>query len=252
MGKIRASDQAETAPPGDLGRALHAFAAQTEYTQRVIGLAEAKIVTDFPLQGLQPIVVKLDHVAATVANQMVVVGAWRDLLVERARRAEIQLFHQLALPQQFQGAIDRGAGDPRVIDFKPLDQVIRFEVARIAEYLVHDGLALAGYFEILPGEELHEGHLLQRRARSAFPLPYERWTPRSFHGRRCHGVDAARACTLGPCVCERPLLSRLPPFIDTSALLRQHITPPTGIQQGLPLAPLDRLAPPRIQYKVMN
>ena len=121
-----------------------------------MALLEVEIVAYRGLNVFESLVVELDDVAAFDANQVVVVLAAVDLLVERLTCSDVQAFDELAFLKQFQRTVDGGSRYPGVVVFQLLDEIFRLEVARVAEYLVNHRLPLAGVLEFLSFQEVRE------------------------------------------------------------------------------------------------
>ena len=61
--------------------------------------------------ALEPLVLELDHPAAALADQMLVVGLGRHRLVALEPLAEVVRPDQAALDQHLERAVDRGGAD---------------------------------------------------------------------------------------------------------------------------------------------
>ena len=121
-----------------------------------MGIVKGVLGANSGLERFQVGVVEFNHLAAAGADEVVVVFTEMHVLVKRSGLSEIQFFHQLAFPQEFQRAVDRGPGDAGAVFLQPLHDLFRLEVPPAAEDLVGHSVALPGALEFLPLQEAEE------------------------------------------------------------------------------------------------
>src|SRR5690606_30947210 len=115
----------------------------------------AELVGEDLLQPLDAVVVKLDDLAAVVADQMIVVivGALVRELVAGLSVAEVALGGDAALREELEGAVDGGVADLRLLlthaGEELLDRDVLWRLAGALEERLRDDAALVGRAEPL-------------------------------------------------------------------------------------------------------
>src|SRR5688500_3829173 len=124
---------------------LGAADADAVDAQRVPARHEAVGAADLGLQGGDPRAHELDHPAAAGADEVVVVLAGVDVLVEVAPAPEPLLARQAAGDQEVEVAVDGGARDGDARSVERREDGVGVDMPVLGEDLVEQGEALGGY-----------------------------------------------------------------------------------------------------------
>ena len=172
---------------------LAALAADAVDLDPVALVLEAVLVGDDRQHPLEPLVLELDHAAAALADQVLVVGLRRHRLVALEPLAEVVRAHQAALDQHLERAVDGGGADvlaallERAADAFDRGMVVGEEDDLGDEVaLAGDGLAVLAE---IAAEALEEG-----RALVASEAGHRRRGREPALGRHRAGAAARRRC----------------------------------------------------------
>ena len=117
---------------------------------------EAIALGHLVLQLLDPRLAELDHAAALVADQVVVVVSGAEPLVPVARLADPQAADDPGVDHELESPVDRRPGDLFVLGPEPHEKLIRFNMLMSTEQLIEEGLALVRELEAPPFQVLAE------------------------------------------------------------------------------------------------
>src|ERR1035441_7963812 len=136
---------------------------------------EAQPATDIVLQPLDLLALKLDYLAAVLADDMAVPGMLGIIwVVELVVFPEVHLPNQAALRQQWQRAVNRRSRNRLVPPLRPVQQVLCREMFLRAEHRLNDRAPRSGHPHISLRQEVQE------------PLPG------AFLVRVCHARNVGR------------------------------------------------------------
>jgi hypothetical protein len=124
---------------------LGAGPAATENLESVVLGLETVGATDLGAQRDDARADELDHPAAAFADQMIVLLAGVDVLVESVTRAQALAANQAALDEQIEVAIDGGARHRNAAAAKGGEERAGVEVDVLLEDLLANGTALGGH-----------------------------------------------------------------------------------------------------------
>ena len=117
---------------------------------------EAVSAADLGAQGDDPRADELDHPAAGLADQVIVLLTGVDVLVERVARAQALAAHQTALDEELEVAIDRGARYRHPAAAQRAEQRAGVEVLVLLEDLLADRPALRRHAQTAGMDEILE------------------------------------------------------------------------------------------------
>jgi hypothetical protein len=156
---------------------------------------EAVRVGDEHRHALEALVAELDHAAADVADEVLVVRLVARGLVAAEALAEVARDHEPAAHQHLERAVDGGRADRRAAHRELALDVLRREVPLGAEHDLGDGHALRGHGEVVIAQVLAEP--LDYRAAIVHGAPGPPARAASASGPRRSGSppSPARSCT---------------------------------------------------------
>ena len=137
---------------------------------------EAQFLTDLLLDRFDLFAVELHDLFAVLANEVVMVGVVGIVgIIKLVRLPKVHLMQKVALSEQKQRAVNRGAGNGAILFARPIEQLLGGEMLISIEHRVDDDSPLVGVAKFLFLKKIDE-----------FPLRrLSRFRP---HGRDCRPI----------------------------------------------------------------
>src|SRR6266508_1131279 len=165
---------------------------------------ESVAVADLVLQALDPRLEELDHPAALIADQVIVVLSGAKAFVSVADLADPNASHDSRVHQELERPIDRGPRDLLSFRSQAHEDLVRLEVLVTGEQLVENGLPLGRELQATPFQVFAENdafagsHAIATQSQLQYsPPPAGLSTPRQEGRPRSCGRDSPSRCGRG-------------------------------------------------------